>query len=228
MKWRSLEESTGSDDVRPLREQLAERKSLADAYVPAETQAVHARVIQELRTSGMLDRILPVGNPAASFALNDQNGRTVSSSELLQTGRLVIIFFRGRWCPFCVAQLQAMNLVLPQLKETGASLVAISPQTANQSSFMADQHKLTFPLLSDVGNNVARSFGLVYRVPEYQKAVYRRAFVNLPFINGDDSWELPIPAAFIIDRDGSVLYASADPDYTQRSEPTELLQLLSS
>ena len=160
MKWRSLEEFTGSSDIRPLKEQLAQRKALAEAYVPAETQAVHARVIQELRASGMLDRARRLGSLAPAFELSDQNGRIVSSSELLQTGRLVIIFFRGRWCPFCVAQLQAMNLVLPQLRETGASLVAISPQTANQSSFMADQHKLMFPLLSDVGNTVARSFGL--------------------------------------------------------------------
>ena len=226
MKWRSLEESIVAADIRPLKEQLAERKALAEAYVPAETQAVHARVIQELRDSGVMDPVPRVGSRAPSFELKDQNGRTVSSADLLQSGRLVIIFFRGRWCPFCVAQLQAMNLVLPQLKHCGASLVAISPQTANQPSLMADQHKLMFPLLSDIGNNVAHSFGLVYRVPEEQQAVYRRAFVNLPYINGNDCWELPIPAAFIVDRDGSVLYSSADPDYTQRPEPSELVRIL--
>jgi peroxiredoxin len=88
---------------------------------------------------------------------------------------------------------------------------------------MADQHKLRFPLLSDSGNKVARQFGLVYRVPEDQEAIYRRAFVNLPFANGDDSWELPIPATCILDRDGTVLYASADEDYTERPEPAEIL-----
>jgi peroxiredoxin len=227
MKWRSLDESTAKADIRTLKEQLAERKTVADAYAPAETQALHARVIEEIRDSRILDRVLSVGSPAPIFELEDQNGRTVYSSELLQTGRLIIIFFRGRWCPFCVAQLQAMNLVLPQIKHCDASLVAISPQTTNQSSFMADQHKLMFPLLSDSGNKVARSFGLAYRVAEGQQAVYRRAFVNLPFVNGDDSWELPIPASFVIERDGSILYASADPDYTQRPEPSQLLQAIS-
>lgn len=88
---------------------------------------------------------------------------------------------------------------------------------------MHDQHKLRFPLLSDAGNRVARQFRLTYRVPAMQEAVYRRAFVNLPFANGDDSWELPIPATYIVDRDGTIIYASGDEDYTQRPEPREIL-----
>jgi peroxiredoxin len=143
-------------------------------------------------------------------------------------GRLVICFFRGRWCPFCVGQLEAMNLILPQIKLAGANLVAISPQTVQQSFFMADQHGLEFLLLSDSGNRVAREFGIVYRVPEEQQAIYRRAFINLPFANGDDSWELPIPAMYILDRDGTVLFACADADYTGRPEPADVLTNLAS
>jgi peroxiredoxin len=93
---------------------------------------------------------------------------------------------------------------------------------------MVDQHKLRFPLLSDPNNLVAQQFGLAYRVPEYQQAIYQRAMVNLPFANGDDSWQLPIPATFILDRDHTVLYASANPDYTERPEPAEILQALTS
>jgi peroxiredoxin len=138
----------------------------------------------------------------------------------------VICFVRGRWCPFCVSQLEAMNDILPQIQQTQTSLIAISPQTVQQSFFMADQHKLRFPLLSDSGNHVARQFGLVYRVPDFQQAVYRRVFINLPFANGDDTWELPIPATYILERDGSVLYASVNADYTERPEPSEILQAL--
>jgi peroxiredoxin len=119
-----------------------------------------------------------------------------------------------------------MNAILPQIEHAQASLAAISPQTVQQSFFMADQHKLRFPLLSDTGNQVARQFGLVYRVPGYQQAVYRRAFVNLPFANGDESWELPIPATYILDRDHAILYASANPDYTERPEPADILKML--
>ena len=120
-----------------------------------------------------------------------------------------------------------MNLLLPHIEQAGASLVGISPQTVQQSFFMADQHKLRFPLLSDSGNKVARQFGLVYRVPDEQRDIYRRAFVNLPLANGENTWELPIPATFILDCDGTILFASADEDYTQRPEPQDILSRLS-
>lgn len=223
MKWRSLEESSATVDGRSLRDQLAERKELIARYVPPETQAIHAKVTADLKRSGMEERILRVGEKAPEFDLPDQHGKTLSSADLLGRGRLVICFFRGRWCPFCVGQLEAMNQVMPQMKATGGNLVAVSPQTVQQSFFMADQHKLQFPLLSDKGNGVARRFGLVYRVPEEQQAIYRRAFINLPFANGDDSWELPIPATYILNQDGTVLFASADADYTARPEPTDIL-----
>jgi peroxiredoxin len=227
MKWRSLEESSPETDVRPLRDILTECTELIAKYVPAETQAVHARAIAELKQQRLAANILPVGSRIPEFQLPDHDGKNTSSSDLLAKGRLVLCFIRGRWCPFCVGQMEAMNLILPLIEQAGATLVAISPQTVKQSFFMRDQHKLRFPMLSDVGNNVARQFGLSYRVPDEQRAVYQRAFVNLPFVNGDESWELPIPATYIIDRDGSVLYASANEDHTERPEPDDIVRFLS-
>jgi peroxiredoxin len=175
MKWRSLEESRASSDLRPLREIFAERKELISKYVPAETQAIHAQAVAELKACQLSARILPVGAKAPDFELPDHNGTPVNSSALRSKGRLVLCFIRGRWCPFCVGQ-----------------------------------------------------FGLTYRVPAPQEAVYRRAFVNLPFTNGDDSWELPIPATYILDDDGTILYASANEDYTERPEPAAILDFLKS
>jgi peroxiredoxin len=226
MKWRSLEESKPGSDRRPLREIFAERKELIAKYVPAEAQAIHARAVGELKERCLAANTLPVGAKAPEFQLPDHDGKIVSSSELLTKGRLAICFIRGRWCPFCVGQMEAMNLAVPQIEQTGASLVAVSPQTLKQSFFMHDQYKLRFPLLADAGNKVARQFGLTYRVPEAQEAVYRRAFVNLPLANGDDSWELPIPATYIIDRDGAVIFVSANEDYTERPEPGDILETL--
>ena len=227
MKWRSLEESGPDTDTRPLREIFTERKELIANYVPAETQAIHARAVACLKQQRLAANILSVGSKVPEFQLQDHDGKTVSCSDLLTKGRLVLCFIRGRWCPFCVGQMEAMNLILPEIEQAGATLAAISPQTMKQSFFMRDQHKLRFPLLSDAGNNVARQFELTYRVPDEQKAVYQRAFVNLPFVNGDDSWELPIPSTYIIDRDGSVLYASANEDYTERPEPEDVVRFLS-
>jgi|SRR5580658_3614383 peroxiredoxin len=228
MKWRSLEESVPATDIRPLREIFSERKELIAKYVRPETQAIHARAVAELKEKHLAANVLPVGAKAPQFELTDHDGKIVSSAALLAQKRLVLCFIRGRWCPFCVGQMEAMNLILTEIENAGASLVAISPQTVKQSFFMHDQHKLRFPLLSDAGNRFARQFGLTYRVPEFQAEVYRRAFVNLPFTNGDESWELPIPATYILDRDGTVVYASADEDYTERPEPSDIIAVLRS
>jgi peroxiredoxin len=222
MKWRSLEESNKTD-LRPLREIYAERKELIAKYVPKETQQVHARAVAELKAGGLANRAPGVGVSAPAFELKDHTGKLISSAALLSRGPLVVCFIRGRWCPFCVGQMEAMNLIAPEIQQAGASLIAISPQTVQQSFFMHDQHKLKFPLLSDAANSVARQFGLVYKVPDYQQEMYKRAFVNLAHTNGDETWELPIPATFILERDGTVTFASTNEDYTERPEPFDIL-----
>ncbi|MGB9235256.1 MAG: peroxiredoxin-like family protein [Terriglobales bacterium] len=226
MKWRSLDESGSYSDVRPLREIYAERKEAIAKYARADVQAVHERTIAALKAQGLAAHALCVGAQAPAFELSDHNGRRVLSADLLGQGRLVVCFIRGRWCPFCVGQMEAMNYVAAQIKAAGAALVAISPQTEKQAFFMHDQHKLGFPLLVDTNNSVARQFGLAYRVPDEQRALYRATFVNLPFTNGDDRWELPIPATYIIDRDGKVLFAAANEAYSERPEPLEILSAL--
>jgi peroxiredoxin len=226
MKWRSLEEAAPHAEERSLREIYAERKELISKYVHADILAIHARVIDELKQSGATEQALQVGSKAPAFELSDHNGQVVRSSELLKKGHLVICFIRGRWCPFCVGQMEAMNAIYPEIQTASASFVAISPQTVHQCSLMADQHKLRFPLLSDAQSDVARQFGLSYRVPEFQQEIYRRVFVNLAFVNGDDSWELPIPATYVLSGDGIVCYSSVNPDYTDRPEPADIVGFL--
>jgi len=237
MKWRSLQESSPEPGTRRLYEIYAKRRALIARYVPADVQAIHARAVEDLKLSGIAERTLRTGDSAPEFELPDQVGLLVRSADLLSRGPLILCFIRGRWCPFCVGQMEAMNAIGPDLEQLSASLVAISPQNLHQSFLMADQHKLGFPLLSDAGNQVSRQFGLVYQVPEYQQEVYRRAFVNLPHINGDNTWELPIPATFVIGRTAAgcgaarILFSSVTPDYTERAEPSDMVariaQLLS-
>ncbi len=219
MKWRGL--STEKDNGRPgvsLAQRLMEIKAGIAQYVRPENQAINERAIAELEASGVAERILPVGAKAPEFTLPDQNGKMVSSVELLSRGKLIIDFYRGRWCPFCVTELETYRDMSEDIRASGASLVAISPQTVKHSAFTADQHKLRFPVLSDAGNKVARQFGLVYRVPAYQEQLFRSVFINLPLTNGDESWELPMPATYAIGSDGTVLYANAFADYTMRPE----------
>ena len=228
MKCRSLHEAKPGSDLRPLREQYAERKELIAKYVPADVQAVHERTVSALKAQAFAAKALGVGSKAPSFELSDHNGKRVSSSDLLARGRLVISFIRGRWCPFCVGQMEAMSAIAEQIQAAGGSLVAISPQTEKQAFFMHDQHKLRFPLLVDTHNAVAHLFGLAYRVPDEQQAMYRSTFVNLPFVNGDNSWELPIPATYVIGSDGNVIAAAASEDYMERPEPLDILRAFES
>jgi len=187
------------------------------------TDGDHERAAQELFASGVEDRILPVGAIAPEFALKDATGRLVRSADLLALGPLVIKFFRGRWCPYCVTELETWRDLYGTLREREALMVAISPQSERQNDFMAGQHGLPFPVLSDPGNAVAEQFGLVYTVPEYHRAYYLSILVNIPFINGEPSWSLPLPATYVISPAGRVVLAEAHADFRVRPEPAEAL-----
>ena len=207
----------------PLQDQLDEITANTRKLVQPERLAVGERAVAELFTSGIEDRILPVGAAAPEFALKDAASRVVRSADLLALGPLVIKFFRGRWCPYCVTELEVWRDLYPRLREAGALLVAIGPQTARQSDFMIAQHSLPFPVLSDPGCSLAEQFGLAYTIPGYQRDYYRSILVNIPFINGDQSWRLPIPATYIVGKDRKVLYAEAHADFRVRPEPEEVL-----
>jgi peroxiredoxin len=139
---------------------------------------------------------------------------------------LVIIFYRGRWCAYCNTQLAALQEVHQEIAAAGASLVAISPQTQKHTYMTRDMHKLRFPVLSDQGNQVARKFGLVYRVPADLKAMYERIMTKLPGYNGDQTWELPLAATYIVQPDGIISWARVDVDWRRRPEPEEIVAKL--
>ena len=209
-----------------LQSQLDLITATTRALVPAERMAVGERAVQELLASGIEKKALPVGAQAPEFTLENSAGRPVRSSDLLALGPLVVKFFRGRWCPYCVTELEAWRDLYPRLREAGALMAAIGPQTRRQNDFMAAQHRLPFPVLSDPGCAVARQFGLAYTVPAYHREYYRSILINLPFINGDDSWQLNLPATYVLAEDCTILYAQAHADYRVRPEPEEALAAL--
>jgi peroxiredoxin len=206
-----------------LQDQLDEITANTRLLVQADRLAVGERAVQELFASGIEDRILPVGAIAPDFALNDATGRLVRSADMLALGPLAIKFFRGRWCPYCVTELEAWRDLYGTLREREALMVAIGPQIERQSDFMAGQHGLPFPVLADPGNLIAEQFGLVYTVPKYHQDYYRSILVNIPFVNGESSWRLPIPATYVIARDRRILFAEAHADFRVRPEPEEAL-----
>jgi peroxiredoxin len=228
MKWRGISTDSAEQAVafRPLHERLAEVRAGIEQYVLLESRQINERAIAGVRESGLVEQALAVGETAPEFTLLDQIDDRVSSHALLERGPLIVSFFRGRWCPFCMMELEAWRDVAPEVEAAGASLVAISPQTVRHNAFCASQHKLRFPVLADPGLAVAREFGIVYPVSDEQRALFKRVFINLPHLNGDDSWQLPLPATFVLGTGGKVLYALVDADYRRRAEPEEVLKVL--
>ncbi len=226
MKWRGVSETAPDPLKATLKDELDERRMLMRRFVPAATQAINDRATEEFRRSGLAAKALQVGDHAPEFTLPDVNGKPVSSADLLAKGPLIVTFIRGRWCPFCCATVEIWQSKLDEVKEASATLIAVSPMSSQQGDFMRDQHKLLFPILSDKGNQVAAQFGVAYAVPEYQQALFKTVFINLPHIHGEDSWTLPLPATFVIGRDGVIRYSWADEDYTLRAEPSDVLKTI--
>ena len=225
-----------------LNDQLDALTAKLRAMVPAERLALVDLAAEELIHSGLAGRALKAGDHAPSFELPDGDGMLWRSEDLLRggpldypftpktgaNGALVIVFYRGRWCAYCNAQLSALQEIHPKLAATGASLVAISPQTQKHSYMTRDMHKLRFPVLSDQGNQVARKFGLVYRLSPEMQAMYESIMTKLPGYNGDQSWELPLAATHIVQSDGKISWSRIDADWRKRPEPEEILQVIDS
>ncbi|WP_260600160.1 peroxiredoxin-like family protein [Sphingomonas endolithica] len=184
------------------------------------------RATQTLLDSGQADHALRAGDTAPDFTLQDADGITVNSRELLTRGPLVATFYRGIWCPYCNFDLQALEEVRPEIEVRGASLVAISPQTPANSRKSQRDNKLDFPILSDPGAAVADKFGLRFSLPADLIEVYRQFGADLTEVNGDPSGVLPMPARYVIGTDGVIAYAEVNPDYTRRPDPSELLPVL--
>lgn len=207
-----------------LQDQLDQITENTRTLVQPERLAVIDRAVEELFASGIEERILPAGAKAPEFELPDATGKMVRSEDLLALGPLVISFFRGRWCPYCVTELEAWRDLYPVAREWGGLVVGISPQTQRQSDFTAGHHRIPYALLTDQGCALAEQFRLAYTVPEYQRSYYRSILVNIPFVNGEESWRLPLPATYVIGQDGLVLFAEAYADFRVRPEPEEALQ----
>jgi peroxiredoxin len=184
------------------------------------------RATAELVAGGQARHALKAGDKAPDFVLNDADGMPVASRDLRAKGPLVLSFYRGVWCPYCNMELQALQAELAAIEARGASLVAISPQTAPNSRRSQRDNKLSFPILSDPKAEVANAFGIRFALPDYLVEVYKSFKNDLPLINDDPSWVLPMPARYVIGTDGIIAYAEVNPDYTQRPDPSELLPVL--
>ena len=210
-----------------LSEQLAEYRAGWMQRVPAERRATMERHIAYLSETGAGRKALQVGDQAPAVVLHDAHGTMFDVATLLAKGPVVVTFYRGGWCPFCNLELKAYQDVLPRFKAAGTSLVAISPEKPDDSMSTAEKNALTFTVLSDVGQKVGKSFGLVYTFTEELRAIYDGLKLDIPDKNGaPGDWSLPLSATYVIATDGRIVFADIGVDYRHRTDPLDVLQVL--
>ena len=209
-----------------LSEQTAKARDEFIAGLPDSAKQTVAAAMQKLMASNFGDNALHIGDTIPNFTLPNAKGENVTISEYLNKGPLVLSFYRGGWCPFCNLEFKALTDALPKIQSLGANLVGISPETPDVAQQTVSKHNLPFEVLSDVGNEVIKSFGLVNEVFEEMRPLYLEWGLDIPAANGDDSWEIPIPATYVIDTQGVIRAAYVNKDYTQRMEPADIIAAL--
>jgi peroxiredoxin len=209
-----------------LSDQLRQQNEASRERLAPDTLEVMDRAVCDLAASGIVESSLGVGSKVPDLSLPDATGTKVSLSSLLADGPVVLAFYRGGWCPYCSTELRALQAKLPEITAAGGKLVAVSPQTPDNSLSTSEKLGLAFPVLSDEGNRAAESFGLVFSLPEALRSVYAGFGLDLPAANGDDTFTLPVPATYVVASDGTVAWRFADADYTKRAEPDDVVAAL--
>ncbi|MEH6940639.1 peroxiredoxin-like family protein [Bacillus sp. JJ722] len=210
-----------------LLEEIKAYKEEFKQKAPEEKQKLMAQATKELEESGVAHG-LKKGDQVPDFKLPDATGKTVSITEELSKGPVILTFYRGGWCPYCNLELKAYQREIDTIKDAGATLIAISPETPDASLSTKEKNELEFIVLSDESNKVAEKFDLVFKMPDFLIEVYKDFGLNVSGHNGNNDWELPKPASFVIDQSGKIVFAEVDSDYTKRVEPSKLIEIVKS
>ena len=209
-----------------LLEEIAEMRKNSMEQISEENLKIMQSATEKLIKSGIVEKCLKEGDRMPAFSLPNAKNEMVSSDTLLREGPLVINFYRGGWCPYCNLELRAFQKVLPEIIDLGAQLVAIAPNLPVQSLSSVEKHSLAFEVLSDIGNKISRQFGLVFTLDAQLQPLYKQFGIEIPAVNGDESYELPIPATYVVDSDGIIKLTFIDADYTKRLDPNEVIKKL--
>lgn len=208
-----------------LQGALDAQKADWETRAPEQKKHIYNEGIQAVVDAGIYDQAKQVGDQAPGFALINATGNSVKLSDYLAQGPVVLTWYRGGWCPYCNLTLRYLQQSLSDFQAEGAQLLALTPELPNQSLSTAEKHELDFEVLSDVGNEVARKYGIVFKLTPEVAEIYQNAF-DLHAYNGDESDELPLAATYVIDPQGVIRYAFLDAEYRNRAEPEDILAAL--
>jgi peroxiredoxin len=210
-----------------IREQATQMKANASQHLPASVLEIFDRSIQQLVEEGVSADVIAVGDVLDSFVLSDANDLPVSLDQLLDPGPAVLVFYRGGWCPYCNIALRTYQAeLLPQLASYSARLVAISPQTPDQSLSTAEKAELTFTVLSDPGARLATKIGIAFDQAEPVLDAQRELGLDLSQVNAEGAIALPRPTVLVVDQSRTVRFVDIQSDYTARTEVAEIVAAL--
>lgn len=208
-----------------LIDEINEYKASSSKKASPEKKRINAQAIKELEESGIA-KGLKKGDHAPDFTLPDATGRNISLSDQLAKGPVILSFYRGGWCPYCNLELRAYQRALPEIKNAGAQLIAISPQTPDASLSTKEKDELEFFVLSDEGGEVAKAYDLLFKLQDELIELYKKSGIDLPAHNGNENWELPKPATFVVDQRGTIVFSHVDSDYKNRTDPEEVIGIV--
>ncbi len=210
-----------------LRNRLDARRTDFNQKAPQTTKDAYQRGVESVADSGIVQQAKNERDQAIDFILSNAQGRSVSLAEYLKQGPVVLTWYRGGWCPYCNITLRALQQALPKIKAEGANLLALTPELPNKSLSTQEKNELEFEVLTDQDNQVAREYGLVFKLTPEVSELYKRN-LSLSEYNGNDSDELPIAATYVIDQKGEIRYAFLDAEYRHRAEPEQIIEVLQS
>jgi len=209
-----------------LKQMIEDFQVQALPGIPPEVLQTMMRATRNLEEAGIAGKAILAGEKAPMFTLPNTRGEPVELSTLLGRGPVVLNFYRGAWCPYCNLELKALNDALPGIRARGADLVSISPNLLEKSAAFVQENPFGFDILSDRDNRVAREYRLVYTLAEALRPLYAAWGIDLPDFDGNDRFELPMPATYVVGTDGSVVAGFVHEDYTRRMEPADIIASL--
>ncbi len=209
-----------------LTEELAARRKNSSEKLAGEKWNLMSRGTQDLKDQKLGLNALGEGEQMIDFNLPDAKGNQVLLSAILKEGNAVISFYRGGWCPYCNMELKALQNILPELQKSNTQLIAISPETPDNSLSTQEKNELSFPVLSDINNKYAKTLGLVFQMPKELVDLYSSFNIDVKKHNGNDDFELPMPATYVVNKAGTIIKAFIPEDYTERLDPKEVLEAL--
>lgn len=210
-----------------MSDTLADKLAAIRAKSSERLTGLYDRMVNRLIEAETAARALKGGDVCPEFALPTAEGRIVRTGDLFETGPVVFSFYRGVWCPFCSVELEALHEVEADIRRSGARLVAITPEASGLALKVKRERKFEFDILCDLDNGVALSFGLVFRVSDELRNFFTSAHLELPLIYDNSSWFLPIPATYIVARNGVIAHAYVNPDFRERLDSREIVNKVS-